>query len=870
MTITHKINMDLVSKGIAPKFDMVQGDYCARQIEFRLFSNNAPWSIPEDALVMIRYRRPDKSVGVYNTLPDGKSAYAITGSNTLAITVAPEILIIPGCVVLVVSLSNREQEISTFEVQIEVQPNLSSGPVLDGNYASVTGMLPIPDAAVSGQMLVVDEISGDGKVRTVKAGDIPKSAYELAQEGGFAGTEAEFMAQLAKGGSEALYVHITDNGDGFGTADHTAAAVLQAYSAGKAVICLLPDDEMGNLHMPVLYCQPEYGLCSFAADQIVSGHKKMIFFLAENDVQIIDFPTGSLLINISNDGNGLYSISQTPTDLMAAAMNGPLFATVTIGSKTYLLTQTSDDEVSYQLSADMDQHTQLLAHISKETCEVIVYERNHTAPNPCALTINGISYDGSTSVSLTIGADSSVPDYVKNEANRVAALVQSRQNANTITFLAGSDIHARLALSAGSYTTTQMLASAKHAAQAMEIIHKQVHLDFGAIMGDVLWDNGETPDQAMEIYRLVHEFFAPAFMGLPQFWLKGNHDYLSTAPMLSDAQVYAGISIHNTGAVTDSTHKAQGYCYRDFDEYKLRVIGLALPIDGNGYSIGSAQIAWLVNALNLSDKGSDWQTLILSHTPLDDYSWSADLWNAVTAYEGSIVANIHGHLHNYQVGVLEGTTIPKIGIPAISPYRTKDNDGNEIASAPYQKTPNTAEDTAFCVVTIDLENREIYADHYGAGVDREITLPEKPTIEEPEIPSGDYTNQIPLSTATFNGDVAYNECGYKADYRINSSSEEVEKAGMCCTGFITAKDGDVIRLKNITLEGTASSYLLLFTRAGAAKNALDVSVFGSADENGVYTYTIPVYDDNAGVGAIRLSCGNINAYSILTINEEIG
>ena len=230
MTITHKINMDLVSKGIAPKFDMVQGDYCARQIEFRLFSNNTPWSIPEDALVMIRYRRPDKSVGVYNTLPDGTSAYAITG-NALEITVAPEVLIIPGCVALVVSLSNRDQELSTFEVQIEVQPNLSSGPALDGNYASITGMLPIPDAAVSGQMLLVDEISGDGKVRTVKAGDIPKSAYELAQEGGFAGTEAEFMVQLASGGSTPLYVHITDNGDGFGTADHTAAEVLHAYSA---------------------------------------------------------------------------------------------------------------------------------------------------------------------------------------------------------------------------------------------------------------------------------------------------------------------------------------------------------------------------------------------------------------------------------------------------------------------------------------------------------------------------------------------------------------------------------------------------------------------------------------------------------------
>ena len=130
MIITHKINMDLANKGIAPKFDMVQGDFWARQIEFHLFSNNTPWNIPNGALVMIRYRRPDKSVGAYNTLPNGASAYAITGSNTLTITMAPEALAIPGSVLLVVSLSTREHELSTFEVQIDVQSNLSSGAAL--------------------------------------------------------------------------------------------------------------------------------------------------------------------------------------------------------------------------------------------------------------------------------------------------------------------------------------------------------------------------------------------------------------------------------------------------------------------------------------------------------------------------------------------------------------------------------------------------------------------------------------------------------------------------------------------------------------------------------------------------------------------
>ncbi|MBO5323696.1 MAG: metallophosphoesterase [Oscillospiraceae bacterium] len=662
MTITHKINMDLVSKGIAPKFDMVQGDYCARQIEIRLFSNNTPWSIPENALVMVRYRRPDKSVGIYNTLPDGTSAYTITGGNALSITVTPEALAIPGTVSLVVSLSNRERELSTFEVQIEVQPNLSSGAALDGNYSSITGMLPIPDVAVSGQMLVVDEITTDGKVCTVKAIDAPKSAYQTAKDGGFSGTESEFAARLA-------------------------------------------------------------------------------------------------------------------------------------------------------------------------------------------------NVDGSP-----------VPEYVKAEANRVAELVQSRQNANTFSFLAGSDIHARLG--EGNYYG-QMLTSAQHAAQAMEIIRKQVHLDFCAILGDTLWDSGETQSQAMELYRLMQDCFDPAFQGLPQFWLKGNHDYLTDALKLTDDQVFAGISIHNTGAILDSAYKAGGYCYRDFASHKIRVICMALPIDGKGYNISDQQASWMANALDVSGNGADWKCLILSHTAVAEYTWHSAFKNALLSNKDNIIANIHGHTHNYQVSVIADTDIPQIAIPAICPYRTKDSAGNEISTAPYQKMPNTAEDTAFCVVTIDLENRTLYADHYGAGVDRIVNLTEAPTVIEPEIPSGNYTNLIPCSTSTFGGSDVYNGCGYKTGYRINSSNVESAVSGMCCTGFIPVNKGDVLRFSNITLNGSATSYLLLYTHTGSLNDAFGIDVLGTADSNGVYTYVVPDAGSNIVINAMRLSCGVIDDNSIITVNEEI-
>ena len=103
------------------------------------------------------------------------------------------------------------------------------------------------------------------------------------------------------------------------------------------------------------------------------------------------------------------------------------------------------------------------------------------------------------------------PAYVREEAERVAKLVQSRQNAHTICIMLGSDIHARLGLESCSYTTAQQLATTKHAAQAMQIIREQVHLDAVGLLGDFIWDNGESHEQAMEMFRIIREYFHPAF-----------------------------------------------------------------------------------------------------------------------------------------------------------------------------------------------------------------------------------------------------------------------------------------------------------------------------------------------------------------------
>lgn len=487
--------------------------------------------------------------------------------------------------------------------------------------------------------------------------------------------------------------------------------------------------------------------------------------------------------------------------------------------------------------------------------------------NGCYVGTDNCLYSGGEKVLTLQTLPKDVPDYVQTEAERLAAVVQSRQNANTVSFMLGADLHARLGM-VGSINSNQMLQSTLHAAQAMKILSDRVHLDFVGLLGDYLWDGNtldgqaESIPQAMEMYRLIAAYFSPAFRGLPQFWCKGNHDMLCNGgpiAKLTADQMFATIGIHNDGAVFDQENTVQGYCYRDFPRYKLRVICLNTS-ETYDTAVNARQNAWLNDALAVSN---GWKVILLSHIPLDWWGSSAAIYQTVAPYADKVLCNIHGHVHNYLVGTLGETGIPRVAIPNMDFYRPNTYADSAFGEETnYPKIPDSAQDTAFCVITIDPVKKLLYADHYGAGYDRVVELKADESGEE----VGDYTNQIPLSTDVFNGTEIYNGTGYKTGNRISSSNgfPETEVAGMCCTGYISVQEGDVLRVKNVTLAGSATPYLVRYSLTGGCQATEDITVLGSPDANGVYTYVVPNQ-----TGAIRLSVGVIDGSSIITRNEPI-
>lgn len=438
------------------------------------------------------------------------------------------------------------------------------------------------------------------------------------------------------------------------------------------------------------------------------------------------------------------------------------------------------------------------------------------------------------------------PDYVVNEAARVARVVRQRQSASAFSLMAITDAHwldnAKALNSDQRYIPT----SVKHAGMGMNEIKNLV--DLGVVLGDNGWGakGSTTVEEGIQEITATNKAIAKAFTGIPNLRIYGNHCPLSynyTAngnKYIDSAKLYELYGSYNTGATFQSGNEDRGYCYQDFPEHKLRVICMnTVDIKGlsttssaftNGIFVSSTQLNWLASVLDMSSKGNDaenWRIIIVSHHPID-YGMAILSCNIIKAYlegktfsatnytdngtyscdfskgnnKAKIIANIHGHNHNYAVAPLRylvsGSTtaqlpaeINRICIPNACFLRENERaeespkaDALDIDYGEYNangsilfvpKTKETGTDTAFAVVTID-SNSNIYVAYYGAR-----------PVDEKVIAYGDVVRYTITNTLT--------------NVITNNASDKI-LAGQSYTATLTAKSGYEIKTVTVTMGGT--------------------------------------------------------------------
>lgn len=347
-----------------------------------------------------------------------------------------------------------------------------------------------------------------------------------------------------------------------------------------------------------------------------------------------------------------------------------------------------------------------------------------------------------------------IPDYIKTAALEVAKKVQAVRTSESIVFIAASDAHQL-------DTSANIVNGNKHAGMAMKALaYILPGIDFACYLGDYTAGSATTTlAEGRQHFAEINADIDEAFAGIPQLRTLGNHDSLQyskaqNGSVLPAAELYGLCGAYNTGAAMGST--TEGYCYRDFESKKLRVICLNTAEATEKEYVSDAQKLWFANTLKAVGAKSGWKVLILSHHPLD-WGGVCVLSNIVKAYvdggsitvssgntvnfsgsnSATVLAAIHGHVHCFKAAKLNaiasgtGTeynvwrmATPNMCFARNNEYGTNGNTeyyGIEFGeTTTYNKTANSAKDTAFVVNVINPSQQKLYSYCYGAGYDREI------------------------------------------------------------------------------------------------------------------------------------------------------
>lgn len=141
MNIKHSIGLSLSADAIPGRLHMVQGDANSRTIVATLWDGAQLYSIPAGAAIMVRFRKPDGTGGLYDTTESGnKVSYA---GSVVTAPVATQMLAVAGDVFAEIDIFGSSsgaaaERLATFRFVVEVAPCvLPDAEIISSDYYNV-------------------------------------------------------------------------------------------------------------------------------------------------------------------------------------------------------------------------------------------------------------------------------------------------------------------------------------------------------------------------------------------------------------------------------------------------------------------------------------------------------------------------------------------------------------------------------------------------------------------------------------------------------------------------------------------------------------------------------------------------------------
>lgn len=141
LAVKQAVQLSMTLNGVPPTLHMVQGDTNSRAISASLWAGAEPYNVPAGASVMLRFKKPDGTGGLYS---ETETQQPITwAENSVTIPVAAQVLTAEGTVLAQVDVYAGESDssaerLASFAFMILVQPDVyPDAQIISSDYYNI-------------------------------------------------------------------------------------------------------------------------------------------------------------------------------------------------------------------------------------------------------------------------------------------------------------------------------------------------------------------------------------------------------------------------------------------------------------------------------------------------------------------------------------------------------------------------------------------------------------------------------------------------------------------------------------------------------------------------------------------------------------